>query len=81
MIAKAGAGPEPIPQDELSIERLSAALTFVKSKQVKEAAERMGQQIRSEVRHLTLANDLNSIWTCRTESRMELSRFIVIYPC
>ncbi|KAB5595196.1 Sterol 3-beta-glucosyltransferase UGT80A2 [Ceratobasidium theobromae] len=73
MIAKAGAGPEPIPQDELSIERLSAALTFVKSKQVKEAAERMGQQIRSEDgvtngvesfhRHLPLLNmrcDLDS---------------------
>ncbi|CAE6429532.1 unnamed protein product [Rhizoctonia solani] len=48
MIAKAGAGPEPIPQDELSTKKLIAALEFVKSPQAKQAAERMGKQIRSE---------------------------------
>ncbi|CAE6434741.1 unnamed protein product [Rhizoctonia solani] len=48
MIAKAGAGPEPIPQDELSIKTLIAAFEFVKTPQARQAAERMGKQIRSE---------------------------------
>ncbi|CAE6434488.1 unnamed protein product [Rhizoctonia solani] len=48
MIAKAGAGPDPIPQDELSTKKLIAALEFVKSPRARQAAERMGKQIRSE---------------------------------
>ncbi|QRW26844.1 glycosyltransferase family 1 protein [Rhizoctonia solani] len=48
MIARAGAGPEPIPQDELSTKKLIAAFEFVKSPRAKQAAERMGKQIRSE---------------------------------
>ncbi|CAE6479214.1 unnamed protein product [Rhizoctonia solani] len=48
MIARAGAGPEAIPQDELSTKKLIEAFEFVKSSRAKGAAERMGKQIRSE---------------------------------
>ncbi|QRW00852.1 glycosyltransferase family 1 protein [Ceratobasidium sp. AG-Ba] len=48
MIAKAGAGPEPIPHKDLTSKRLIKALEFVKSPQAKKAAGRMGEQIRSE---------------------------------
>ncbi|KAG8695793.1 hypothetical protein FRC09_008927 [Ceratobasidium sp. 395] len=48
MIAKAGAGPEPIPQKELTSERLAEALKFVKSPRAQRAAQKMGEQIRSE---------------------------------
>ncbi|CAE6514541.1 unnamed protein product [Rhizoctonia solani] len=48
MIARAGAGPEPIPQDELSTRKLIAAFEFVKSSRARGAAERMGRQIRNE---------------------------------
>ncbi|KAG8746143.1 hypothetical protein FRC10_006009 [Ceratobasidium sp. 414] len=48
MIAKAGAGPEPIPQKELTAKRLIEALNFVKSPQAQRAAQKMGEQIRSE---------------------------------
>ncbi|KAJ1310549.1 hypothetical protein OPQ81_007279 [Rhizoctonia solani] len=48
MIARAGAGPDPIPQDELSTKKLIAAFEFVKSSRARQAAERMGKQIRSE---------------------------------
>ncbi|KAG9102858.1 hypothetical protein FRC06_000972 [Ceratobasidium sp. 370] len=48
MIAKAGAGPEPIPQKELTAERLIEALKFVKSPRAQRAAQKMGEQIRSE---------------------------------
>lgn len=48
MIAKAGAGPEPIPHKELNSKRLIEALNFVKSPRAKRAAARMGEQIRSE---------------------------------
>jgi sterol 3beta-glucosyltransferase len=49
MIAKAGAGPDPIPQKEMTSERLADALKFVKSARAKQAAQKMGEQIRSEV--------------------------------
>ncbi|KAG8698648.1 hypothetical protein FRC08_005788, partial [Ceratobasidium sp. 394] len=48
MIAKAGAGPEPIPQKELTAKRLAEALNFVKSPRAQRAAQKMGEQIRSE---------------------------------
>ncbi|KAG9123607.1 hypothetical protein FRC07_014543 [Ceratobasidium sp. 392] len=48
MIAKAGAGPEPIAQKELTSERLVEALKFVKSPRAQRAAQKMGKQIRSE---------------------------------
>ncbi|CUA72150.1 Sterol 3-beta-glucosyltransferase UGT80A2 [Rhizoctonia solani] len=48
MIARAGAGPEPIPQDELSTRKLIAAFEFVKSSRARGAAERMGRQIQNE---------------------------------
>lgn len=49
MIAKAGAGPDPIPQKEMNAERLADALKFVGTSRAKQAAQKMGEQIRSEV--------------------------------
>lgn len=66
MIHKAGAGPAPIPQKELTPDNLAAALKFVVSPSVKAAAAKMGEKIRSEKgeargvesfhRHLPLLN-------------------------
>lgn len=48
MIHKAGAGPAPIPQKELTPDNLAAALKFVVSPGAKTAAAKMGEKIRSE---------------------------------
>lgn len=49
MVYKAGAGPEPIPQKKLNVERLANAIDFCKTPAAKAAAERMGAQIMAEV--------------------------------
>ena len=49
MIHKAGAGPEPIPQKELSTEKLVEAIKFAISPEAKEAATTFAQKIHDEV--------------------------------
>jgi sterol 3beta-glucosyltransferase len=49
MIHRAGAGPEPIPQKQLNVESLKAAIEFAISPSAKAAAQRMAQQIQSEI--------------------------------
>jgi hypothetical protein len=66
MIHRAGAGPSPIPQKELSVEKLSDAFKYAVSEDASKAAQKMGEQIRSEKgeekgvssfhRHLPLMN-------------------------
>lgn len=48
MIHRAGAGPDPIPQKELSAEKLSAAIKYAVSEEAKAAAGAMGEKIRAE---------------------------------
>ncbi len=48
MIHRAGAGPAPIPQKQLSADNLSAAIKFAVSPPAKIAAEKMGERIRTE---------------------------------
>lgn len=50
MVHKAGAGPEPIPHKKLDVDSLSKALEVLISEPAKQAARRMADQIRSEVR-------------------------------
>lgn len=50
MIHKAGAGPEPIPHKTLDVDNLRDAIKFAISPPAKNAATRMADQIRSEVR-------------------------------
>ena len=49
MIYKAGAGPKPIPQKELTAKRLAEAIKFALSPPVKEAAKSLAEKIRYEV--------------------------------
>lgn len=49
MINKAGAGPEPIPHKQLTVENLRDAIKFVTSPNAKQAAQRMAEQIENEV--------------------------------
>jgi sterol 3beta-glucosyltransferase len=49
MIHKAGAGPEPIPQKQLNAENLRTAIEFAISPPAKAAAQKMAEQIQSEV--------------------------------
>lgn len=81
MIHRAGAGPEPIPQKQLNVESLKAAIEFAISPSAKAAAQRMAQQIQSEVFICTVQYILDPNMTrCR---RMEYSKawiaFISIY--
>jgi len=48
MIWKAGAGPKPIPRKELSVENLRDAIKFANSLSVKEAAQKMADQIHED---------------------------------
>ena len=48
MIHRAGAGPSPIPQKELTAEKLSDAFKYAVSEDASKAAQKMGEQIRSE---------------------------------
>ena len=66
MIHKAGGGPAPIPQKELTADNLAEAFKFAVSPSAKTAAAVMGEKIRSESgeekgvasfhRHLPLKN-------------------------
>ena len=49
MIHKAGAGPEPIPHKQLTVAKLTDAITFAISPSAKAAAREMADRIRSEV--------------------------------
>jgi sterol 3beta-glucosyltransferase len=48
MIHRAGAGPQPIPQKELTVEKLAEAFKYAVSEDASKAAKVMGEQIRSE---------------------------------
>ena len=48
MIHRAGAGPQPIPKIELSVDNLAKAIEFAVSPQAKTAAAKMGEEIRRE---------------------------------
>ena len=48
MIHRAGAGPEPIPNKELTAEKLAGALRYAASNEAKTAAGKMGEKIRAE---------------------------------
>jgi hypothetical protein len=50
MISKVGAGPEPIPHQQLNVENLRDAIKFATSPTAKQAAQRMAEQIKNEVR-------------------------------
>jgi UDP:flavonoid glycosyltransferase YjiC (YdhE family) len=47
VIADAGAGPQPIPIDDLESEALAAALTFCARPEVREHAEALGEKVRA----------------------------------
>jgi sterol 3beta-glucosyltransferase len=49
MISKAGAGPDPIPQKELNVENLTAAINFILRDDAQHAAQDMARQIENEV--------------------------------
>ena len=53
MIYKAGAGPEPIPNKELTMKKLRDGIKFAISPKAKEAARILGDKIREEVGRLT----------------------------
>ena len=71
MIHRAGAGPSPIPQKELTADKLSDAFKYAVSEDASKAAQKMGEQIRSENgeekgvssfhRHLPLMNMRSAI--------------------
>lgn len=48
MVATAGAGPEPIPQKEITVENLAEAIRFCLTAEARTAAERISASIRSE---------------------------------
>lgn len=48
MIAKAGAGPEPIPYSSLTSRNLTEAIEFALNPEVKIAVQRMSEQMRRE---------------------------------
>lgn len=48
MIHRSGAGPQPIPNKELTSEKLAGALRYAASDEAKAAAGKMGERIRSE---------------------------------
>lgn len=48
MVANAGAGPKPIPQKQLTVERLVEAIKFVTSPMARDAADRLAQKMRQE---------------------------------
>lgn len=48
MVAKAGAGPEPIPHAELTVENLGQAIRYCLSQQAAEAAVSIAEQMKSE---------------------------------
>ena len=49
MIYKAGAGPKPIPQKQLSVQNLRDAIMFAISPSAKEAAKKMAHEIHEDV--------------------------------
>ena len=77
MIHRAGGGPAPIPQKELTPENLAEAFKFAVSEPAKAAAGVMGEKIRSESgekrgvesfhRHLPLKN-MRWVTVCRTRA-------------
>ncbi|KAF7298465.1 Glycosyltransferase family 1 protein [Mycena kentingensis (nom. inval.)] len=91
MIARSGAGPEPIPHKELSVKGLRDALRYLTSKEAGRAAGRLAEQIRNEdgtrsgvesfYRHLPLLNMRCDVDTSRlaawwsTEYCLKLSGF------
>ena len=50
MIHKAGAGPEPIPSSRLTVDNLAEAIRFSSSPAARAAAQRLGVEIRREVK-------------------------------
>ena len=48
MIARAGAGPEPIPHKQLTADKLAGAIAFCLKDDIQAAAKRMAEQIRQE---------------------------------
>lgn len=48
MIHKSGAGPKPIRKQKLDVERLTNSIEFCKTAEAKEAAEKLGEQIRAQ---------------------------------
>lgn len=54
MIHKAGAGPKPIPQKELSVSKLTEALRYAISPAAKAAAAQLAEKIHHEVSHLPI---------------------------
>jgi hypothetical protein len=48
MISNAGAGPAPIPPKQLNAKVLAEAIAFTQSETAQNAAQRMGEIIRSE---------------------------------
>lgn len=48
MVAAAGAGPKPIPQQQLTVETLSEAITYCLSPEASRAAEEIASKIQSE---------------------------------
>lgn len=48
MVAAAGAGPEPIPQREVSVERLAEAIRFCQKAGARDAAAKMSTKIKQE---------------------------------
>ena len=49
MVHKAGAGPKPIPQKQLTVETLTEGIQYCMTSRAQAAAEKMGEQIRAEV--------------------------------
>jgi sterol 3beta-glucosyltransferase len=59
MAYKAGAGPEPIPSSRLNVDNLTEAIHFATSPGARAAAERLGEQIRKEVRTVVFFHEYN----------------------
>ena len=48
MVARAGAGPEPVPFKKMTAESLAASITFALKPEVQEGAQKMAQDIKKE---------------------------------
>ncbi|KAK5998061.1 Sterol 3-beta-glucosyltransferase UGT80B1 [Cladobotryum mycophilum] len=73
MVARAGAGPEPVPFKEMTAESLAASITFCLKPETQVAAKKMAQNISEENGALGTAEDF--------EGRLDLNSFkCVIFP-
>lgn len=73
VVAAAGAGAKPIPQKEVTVERLTEALQFVLSREASQAATKIAQQMSRE-NGTRAAVDSFHRWLPLEEMRCQIDR-------